>query len=483
MVLFYISFLIELSLPSSLSVTETEKLPHFALRGFLSTNDILYFHFSIPRHTFSSKLSISATFHDCIPESIILLVLCLPLINFMFSRTMRAGSLPLIRPFGVPVPNGVVMPTNSYTITIPTFEPFNSTFIADDCGVYSHFHIKSTNLRNAANIDIRITSPVIGLWFVGTYMTILAQKECIAWLLPSVRHDISTVDGHISYSENAQSKHKQSVNIGRPVSENNNGFHSQSTFDPRVTEKLFHRKKRRKPLYRSAIHSTADQPKSSSLPITSSSTESVKRYSHNSRNMSFIVSPFDIELAPMENRLYTLTVMDEMTSVDIILEECKIVTPIAPSLGNISESKKSYSTTPEGVTGSSSNSDLLHEMTFNPNLCPVIIDASAGALTPSLSYLDQHKGFESWTENKSDIKEDVTLNADARPSSILNQIYQSGIHRTFRLLGLRGSQTDHYFYILNKATHVAVYIRLAVVPKFGKFSYYVVNPFDLIKAA
>nr|CAH8874386.1 unnamed protein product [Trichobilharzia regenti] len=452
MVLLYISFLIKLSIPSSLTVTHTEKLPHFALRGFMSTNDILYFHFSVPHHTFSSKLSVSANFHDCLPEDIIF--------------TLRAGSLPVVRPFNVSLPNGVVSPGNTYAISVPAMKPSNQTFAADDCGTYSFFYVKSTNLRNAANAEIDIKSPKYGLWYVGVYMTISLQKECIAWLLPSVRHDISSIDGFISYSENIQSKLNYSTPFEKPVGESSTNFPSQSTLDSRVSKKLFHRKKRRKPLYRSAIHSTADQPKhGGSIVLPSPSNEPMNSGSQDSGNL-FIISPFDLELSPMENRLYTLPVMDEMTSIDFVLEECRIVTPIAPSLGNISESKRSNPNLKE-ASESPSNNDLLSEMISDPSLCPVIVDASAGAVPLSLSNLDQPKVFGILTENKSDSREDTSLNAGGQPSNIFNRMYQSGIQRTFRLLGLRGSQVEHYVYILNRATHVAVYVRLAVVPKFG----------------
>ncbi|VDP06978.1 unnamed protein product, partial [Schistosoma curassoni] len=128
--------------------------------------------------------------------------------------------------------------------------------------------------------------------------------ECIAWLLPSVRHDISYIDGHISYNYNPQLRHNQSISYDKPFIEGIYKLPSRTIFGSHAVEKLFHRKKRRKPSYHSVVHSTADQPMHSSLIPPSSSTESININPYHIRTLSFLMSPFDLELAPMEGRLY-----------------------------------------------------------------------------------------------------------------------------------------------------------------------------------
>ncbi|KAH8867656.1 Transmembrane protein 8B [Schistosoma japonicum] len=451
MILWYILLIIDLLLSSSSSLLETEKLPHLALRSFLSTNDIIYFHFRIPSHSSISKVSISITFHECTPENI--------------SLTLRPGSFPVVRPLGVLLPNGVVAPENSHSLNIPIKEPFNSTYNVIDGGTYSQFHVKSINLRNAANVDINIIAPVIGMWYIGAYMTTLIQKECIAWLLPSVSHEVSHIDGHISYSYDTQSRLNQSTSYLKSFSEGVNKFPSRSTLDSDTTEKLFHRKKRRKPLYQSIVQTTADQPKHISFVPPSLSTESINIDLYHPRNLSFVVSPFDLELAPMESRLYILAVMDEMTSIDIILEDCRVVAPIAPSVGNISNSKYSNSISKEASKASSFD-DLHNDMMLNSSTCPVIIDGSVEALPPSFSFLHQSQGVKAST-NKSYYAADFSSRTSDLPSIAFNHTYNSNIQKIFRIFGLRGSQAKHYLFIFNQATHVAVYIRLVIIPKFG----------------
>ncbi|CAH8563054.1 unnamed protein product [Schistosoma turkestanicum] len=449
----YLLIIFDVILHSVLSLLETEKLPHFALRSFLSTNDIVYFNFPIPQHTFITKLSISVTFHDCDPENI--------------SFTLRAGSFPVVRPFGVPMPNGVLAPKNSHSLNISIKKPFNLTFGAEDCGTYSQFNVKSISLRNAANIDINIIGPVIGMWYIGAYMTASFQKECIAWLLPSVRHDISYIDGLISYNYNAQLKHNQSISYEKTLFEGISKLPSRSALDSPSVEKLFLRKKRRKPLYHSVVQSTADQPTHNSLTLPSSSTESINVNPYRVKNLSFLVSPFELELAPVESRLYLLAIMDEMTSVDVILEDCRIVTPIAPSVGNISESKHSNNSTSKETTKSSLHPNLPYEIIFDSSACPIIIDGSVEALPPSVSYLHQSQEFRVSKTNKSKYRTDFSSNIDLPSSNTSNYTRDSSTQRIFRLLGLRGSQINHYLYILNRASHVAVYIRLVIIPKFG----------------
>ncbi|CAH8661403.1 unnamed protein product [Schistosoma guineensis] len=450
--LWHILFILNLILSLTFSILETEKLPHFALRSFLSTNDIVYFNFPIPQHTFVTKLSISVTFHGCSPENI--------------SLTLRSGSFPVVRPFDVPVPNGVLEPRNSYSLNIPIKESFNLTVTSDDCGTYSQFHVKSINLRNAANIDINIHGPVVGMWYIGAYMTTSFQKECIAWLLPSVRHDISNIDGHISYNYNPQLRHNQSISYDKPFIEGIYKLPSRTIFGSHAVEKLFHRKKRRKPSYHSVVHSTADQPTHSSLIPPSSSTESININPYHIRTLSFLMSPFDLELAPMEGRLYLLTIMDVMTSIDVILEDCRIVTPIAPSHENISVSKHSNSTSND-QTKSSLHDNLPNEIIFDSSACPIIIDGSVEALPSSLSYLHQSQGFRVSTTDKPEHGIGFSSNVGSPSSKTFNYTQDSSIQRIFRLLGLRGSQINHYLYILNQASHVAVYSRLVIIPKFG----------------
>ncbi|KAK4475089.1 hypothetical protein MN116_002181 [Schistosoma mekongi] len=447
MILWYISFIIDLILTSSFSLLETEKLPHLALRSFLSTNDIIYFHFRIPSHSSSSKVSISVTFHECTPENI--------------SLTLRPGSFPVVRPLGVSLPSGVLAPENSHSLDIPIKEPFNSTYNVIYGGTYSQFHVKSINLRNAANVDINIIAPVIGMWYIGAYMTTLIQKECVAWLLPSVSHDIPHIDGHISYNYNTQSRSNQSTPYVKSFAEGVNKFPSGPTLDSHTTDKLFSRKKRRKPVYQSVVQTTADHPKHIFSVSPSLSTESIIINPYHPRNLSFIVSPFDLELAPMESRLYILAVMDEMTSIDIILEDCRVVTPIAPSAENISDSKYSNLISKEASKASLFD-DLHNNMVLDSSTCPVIIDGSVEALPPSFSFLHQSQWIKASTN-----KFDFSSHTGSLPSITFNYTYNPNIQKIFRIFGLRGSQAKHYLFISNRATHVAVYIRLVIIPKFG----------------
>ncbi|XP_018646794.1 hypothetical protein Smp_179740, partial [Schistosoma mansoni] len=303
------------------------------------------------------------------------------------------------------------------------------------------------------------------MWYIGAYMTTSFQ-ECIAWLLPSVRHDISYIDGHISYNYNAQLRHNQSIVHEKPFIASIHELPSRTIFASHSEEKIFHRKKRRKPFYHSLVQSTADQPMHSPLIPPSSSTESNSNNPYHIRNLSFLVSPFDLELAPMEGRLYLLAIMDEMTSIDVILEDCRIVTPIAPSLGNISVSKPSNSTS-KGTRKSSLHDDLPNEIIFDSSACPIIIDGSVEALPSSLSYLHQSQGFRVSTTKKHDYGIGFSPNVGSPSSNAFNYTQDSSIQRIFRLLGLRGSQINHYLYILNQASHVAVYLRLVIIPKFG----------------
>ncbi|CAH8679886.1 unnamed protein product [Schistosoma rodhaini] len=304
------------------------------------------------------------------------------------------------------------------------------------------------------------------MWYIGAYMTTSFQKECIAWLLPSVRHDISYIDGHISYNYNAQLRHNQSIVHEKPFIAGIHELPSRTIFASHSEEKIFHRKKRRKPFYHSLVHSTADQPMHSSLIPPSSSTESNSNNPYHIRNLSFLVSPFDLELAPMEGRLYLLAIMDEMTSIDVILEDCRIVTPIAPSLGNISVFKPSNSTS-KVTRKSSLHDNLPNEIIFDSSACPIIIDGSVEALPSSLSYLHQSQGFRASTTKKHDYGIGFSPNVGSPSSNAFNYTQDSSIQRIFRLLGLRGSQINHYLYILNQASHVAVYLRLVIIPKFG----------------
>ncbi|VDP85935.1 unnamed protein product [Schistosoma mattheei] len=160
--------------------------------------------------------------------------------------------------------------------------------------------------------------------------------------------------------------------------------------------------------------------------------------------------------------------MDEMTSIDVILEDCRIVTPIAPSHGNISVSKHSNSTSND-KTKSSLRDNLPNEIIFDSSACPIIIDGSVEALPSSLSYLHQSQGFRVSTTDKPERGIGFSSNVGSPSSNTFNYTQDSSIQRIFRLIGLRGSQINHYLYILNQASHVAVYSRLVIIPKFGEF--------------
>lgn len=92
------------------------------------------------------------------------------------------------------MPNGVLEPRNSYSLNIPIKESFNLTVTSDDCGTYSQFHVKSINLRNAANIDINIHGPVVGMWYIGAYMTTSFQVSMVIMQFGFFFHQSSMID-------------------------------------------------------------------------------------------------------------------------------------------------------------------------------------------------------------------------------------------------------------------------------------------------
>lgn len=126
--------------------------------------------------TYTTKLSITVSYVECNLLNLSLYVLIFN--KIMLTRFFRPGALPLVMPFNVSLPPGVVILPNFYVIDLPLYK----LFLEKQPIVYRQDTVlvvaKFASDFNKVLVEIEFISPIISDWFFGLYFTAF-NEVCI----------------------------------------------------------------------------------------------------------------------------------------------------------------------------------------------------------------------------------------------------------------------------------------------------------------
>ncbi|THD18292.1 hypothetical protein D915_009854 [Fasciola hepatica] len=155
----------------------TDKIPPVLLKPFRTTKDIRYSQFIIPKKTLIERLSFSLVLDRlCLPDN--------------FTAVFRPHALPLVAPFGLKIPSSAVLHSDFFNVEVnlrddPTVE-ITSAFPLS--------YIQAWVSRNGyfASLEVKISSPCSGLWFMGSLFTDSSfNKDCKLLVFAQNSHEIA----------------------------------------------------------------------------------------------------------------------------------------------------------------------------------------------------------------------------------------------------------------------------------------------------
>ncbi|KAA0186267.1 hypothetical protein FBUS_00729 [Fasciolopsis buskii] len=183
---------------------QTDKFPPLLLKPFKTTKDIRYSQFVIPAATLIERLSFSLVIDKlCLPENL--------------TTIFRPRALPLVAPFGLKAPPSTLVLSDFFTVDVN----LRNEPAVEIAGTFSSGYLHAWTSKNGqfASLDITLTCPSPGIWFIGSLFTDSSfSKDCRLLMFAQTTHEMvldsqSTLEFHKS-SERFSTALDQSTHSG-----------------------------------------------------------------------------------------------------------------------------------------------------------------------------------------------------------------------------------------------------------------------------
>ncbi|TGZ67316.1 hypothetical protein CRM22_004863 [Opisthorchis felineus] len=393
-----------------LTATQTERLPPIYLKPFKTNGDIRYGYFNLPETCLNSRISVSITLDsNCTGPSLNLF--------------LRPGSLPLVQPFDVEVPRGVVLLPDTLILSVSFKDGASPTskwrgFKGTDV------ELSVSKSGTAASLDCNIYSPASGSWFFGAYTSVNSGRtDCYLQLFPQINNEVITNAEPLTLRSPVPHSTVAPTEVPR-VDHTRDQLHLRliSSFRPRLQtsrKKLFTSRYLRDTTNRTNV----PQPNTSGLSNERSEAEANDRTS------------ITLELLPARGKLFRFRLPNGVNSVDLIIEECSVTATSVLENESFPESSAS-------------------------SQCPILLDASRGAIPTALaSHMRQ-------LPQSSNSHSGALNNLSVFQHSLNLPVYRFQGKR-YRFDALQGSRVAHYLYLRNLAHFGTMTLRLSFTHHFS----------------